>query len=166
MKTRDVARREPRRDRLVKDHAHDPYKARGKLPEPTVCPQCGAVWQDGRWRWSLRPAPAHETLCQACERINDRYPAGEITLAGGFFAAHRDEILNLVRNTEEREKQEHPGHRLMVMNSVEGGMVVTTTDIHLPRRIGDALHDAYKGELNLDYDEDGYFVRVRWQRED
>ena len=31
--------RQPRRDRLIHEHVHDPYKTRLKLPEPTVCPQ-------------------------------------------------------------------------------------------------------------------------------
>jgi hypothetical protein len=32
------------------DHILDPYQARQKLHEGTVCPQCGAVYHDGRWR--------------------------------------------------------------------------------------------------------------------
>jgi hypothetical protein len=41
--------RQPRRDRLIHEHVHDPYKTRLQLPEPTVCPQCGAVFHEGRW---------------------------------------------------------------------------------------------------------------------
>ena len=44
--------------------------------------------------------------------------------------------------------------------------MVTTTDLHLPRRIGEALKSAFDGTLDLDYDEDGYFVRVNWSRND
>ena len=61
----------------------DPYKLRRKLPEPTRCPACGAVYHEGRWQWMDRlPANAHEELCQACHRINDEYPAGIVTLKG------------------------------------------------------------------------------------
>jgi hypothetical protein len=31
--------------------------------------------------------------------------------------------------------------------------VVTTTDIHLPRRVGHALEHAYKGKLDVHYSE-------------
>jgi hypothetical protein len=53
------------------DHILDPYKRVHKLHEPTVCPQCGAVYHEARWHWAPRPVDAHEELCQACHRIND-----------------------------------------------------------------------------------------------
>ncbi|MDF2781538.1 MAG: ATPase, partial [Geminicoccaceae bacterium] len=34
----------------------------------------------------------------------------------------------------------------------DGALVVRTTDIHLPRRIGEALHHAYRGELDFHYE--------------
>jgi hypothetical protein len=40
--------------------------------------------------------------------------------------------------------------------------VISTTDIHLPRRIGEALKRAFHGELDMHFDEAGYFVRVDW----
>ena len=49
MKERDVFRRAARGDRLIRKHVHDPYKTRLKLPDPTLCPQCGAVYSKGRW---------------------------------------------------------------------------------------------------------------------
>lgn len=165
MKQRDVSRRQPRRDKLIDERVHDPYKMRRKLPEPTVCPQCHAVWRNGRWQWGPEPSPAHAALCHACQRINDHYPAGEVTVSGGFLAAHRDEIVALVRHLEEAQKEEHAGDRIMAIADAEDGLRITTTDIHLPRRIGHALHDAYKGDLDVHYDEKGYFLRVAWRRE-
>ena len=41
---------------------------------------------------------------------------------------------------------------------------VTTTDAHLARRIGRALHDAYKGELDVRYRKQDNLVRVLWCR--
>jgi hypothetical protein len=42
--------------------------------------------------------------------------------------------------------------------------VISTTDTHLPRRIGESLHHAYQGALGVHYDEGEQFVRVIWSR--
>jgi hypothetical protein len=42
-------------------------------------------------------------------------------------------------------------------------MPVTTTDIHLARSIGEALHQSCKGNLDFHYNETKYLLRVRWQ---
>jgi len=166
MKEKDVTRRVPRADRLIREHVHDPYKTRLKLPEPTVCPECGAVFHKGRWQWAeITPIDAHEEMCQACHRTRDKYPAGTLTLTGGFVKDHKDEILHLARNQEELEKGEHPLHRIMDIEEKPGQIVVNTTDIHLPRRIGEAVHKAYQGDLDFRYEEEAYFLRVNWTRE-
>jgi hypothetical protein len=156
--------RQQRRDRLIHEHVHDPYKTRMKPVDPSVCPQCGAVYESDRWCWGPPPAGAGEQLCQACHRINDQYPAGEVRLSGGFLALHKQELIQLVRNQEGLETAEHPLHRIMSIQDREDEVVVTTTDIHLPRRIGQALHSAYKGSLDVHYDEEGYFIRAHWAR--
>lgn len=155
---------EPRKDRILQEHDHDTYKLRGKLPEPTACSQCGAVFQGGRWIWAEKPSGAGVTVCPACNRINDKYPAGVVTLSGAFLEAHGDEIVNLVRNEEEKEKGLHPLHRIMSIDREKGTVVISTTDNHLPRRIGEALRSAYEGELAYQYAEDEKFIRVNWTR--
>jgi hypothetical protein len=104
-------------------------------------------------------------LCPACRRINDQYPAGTLTIAGAFARQHADEILGLVRHQEQAEKAEHPLHRIMTVEQGYEATVVSTTDIHLPRRIGEALHHAYQGELDFRYHEEGHFIRVTWSRD-
>ena len=90
-----------RKDRLIHEHIHDPYKIPRKLRTPSVCPECGAVFVDGRWRWSASP-PSHadRELCQACHRIRDKYPAGIVTLSGGFVAKNKAELLHLARENK------------------------------------------------------------------
>ena len=130
-----------------------------------MCPRCAAMWHDGRWRWSeFRPAGA-EHICPACRRIDDHYPAGVVTLAGAFLAQHKDELLNLARHQESLEKSEHPMNRIMSLREAADTVVINTTDIHLPRRIGKALKQAYKGSLEISFDEDAYFTRVEWRRD-
>ena len=76
------------------------------------------------------------------------FPAGEIRLGGSFLGKHRDEILHLVRHQEEMEKAEHPLNRIMKIDDTPDQILVTTTEIHLPRRIGEALRNAFHGELD------------------
>ena len=75
------------------------------------------------------------------------------------------EIVQLARHQEEAEKAEHPLNRIIAIDEQDDGIVITTTDIHLPRRIGEALKRAYRGELKLAYEEDGYFVRANWHQD-
>jgi len=153
-----------RHDRLLQEAVHDTYKTKGKLPEPTVCPDCGAVFHTGRWQWLDKPKDAHQASCPACHRVRDRFPAGYVSLAGEFLAKHEAEILQLIRHRETREKTEHPLQRIMAIEKTEQGTVVTTTDIHLARGIGEALHHAYQGELEFHYNPEQNLLRVNWSR--
>ena len=153
-----------RHDRLLQERVHDAYKANHKLPEPTVCPQCSAVFHEGRWQWREAPADAHKEPCPACHRIHDHYPAGFVALQGNFFVEHRDEIMHLVHNVETRERTEHPLSRIMATKEKDGEALVTTTDIHLARGIGEALYHSYQGDLEFHYNPQEYLLRVNWAR--
>lgn len=153
-----------RRDRLIKEHEHDPYKGREHLHDPTVCPDCDAVFHDGRWSWAEGPVDAPRVVCPACHRIRDRYPAGLVTLSGAFLRSHREEILRLARDVEEREKSEHPMERIMAIDDQPDGVLITTTEMHLARAIGDAVHDAHHGTLDYHYVEEDSRLRVTWSR--
>jgi hypothetical protein len=166
MATQDRARSQERhrKDRQIEEVRHDPYRERHKPPGPAVCPTCGVVFEHGRWMWEPLPANAKAHPCPACQRVKDKYPAGNVTLSGPFLAQHRDEILGLVRNEETRAKAEHPLERIMQIAEANGEITITTTDLHLPRRIGEALKHAWKGELEVHFAPDEYLVRVHWKR--
>ncbi|WP_153110180.1 BCAM0308 family protein [Propionivibrio limicola] len=152
-----------RHDRLLQEEVHDSYKAKGKLPEPTVCPQCNAIFKDGRWLWGDVPEGAHRETCPACHRLHDSYPAGFVNLRGQFFDTHRAEIVSLVRHEEERAREKHPLQRIMALEDVSDGVLVTTTDIHLARAIGEAVHRAYQGALDFHYNPEENLLRVTWE---
>lgn len=153
-----------RNEQLLEGLGHDSYKAKAKLPEPTRCPDCGAVFRRGRWTWGEGPAGANEQVCPACRRIRDRFPAGHVTLAGRFFLEHRDEILSLVSHCEEKEKAAHPVQRIMAIEDSAEGVVVTTTDVHLARSIAEKVHESYKGSLAIRYGKDDNLLRATWTR--
>ncbi|HXH01784.1 MAG TPA: BCAM0308 family protein [Candidatus Competibacteraceae bacterium] len=153
-----------RQDRLLRELIHDPYHSKRKLPEPTACPGCGAVYHEGRWSWAARPDEAHQELCPACQRQRDKVPAGFLSLSGAFFQAHRDEIMHLIHNLERREKSEHPLKRIMAIEMHDDSAEITFTDPHLARGAGEALHHAYKGELEFAYSEEDPLLRVEWRR--
>jgi NMD protein affecting ribosome stability and mRNA decay len=151
-----------RHDNLFQEQVHDPYKAKGKLHEPSVCSQCGAVYHEGRWQWRIPPANAHKVTCPACHRIHDHYPAGFLTMHGDFFQSHREEIMSMLRHHAQHERDEHPLERIMEVEEKPEETLITTTDIHLARGMGEALHHAYHGELEFHYNPGQYLLRVHW----
>jgi NMD3 family len=154
-----------RRDRQQTGSEGDAYGLRGKLPDPTACPGCHAIYRAGRWTWGSPPADAHQTECPACRRTADRVPAGIVTVKGEFAAAHREEIRNLLRHVEEREKAEHALKRIMAIEEGdEGALTVSTTDAKLARALGEALHSAYRGDLDYQFVESESCFRATWTR--
>ena len=153
-----------KREQLTQELVHDSYKSTKKLSEPTRCPDCGAVYGGGHWTWGAAPAGAHETRCPACHRIHDKFPCGFVSLKGDFFREKREQILQLVKNHEAKEKAEHPLQRIMKIEDTEDGVVVTTTDTHLARDIAEALHNAYKGDLDYHYNKEDNLLRASWSR--
>ncbi len=154
-------------ERPILEQDIDAYQAKEKLPEPTACPQCGALFHQGHWQWGTAPNDAHKESCPACHRMNDHCPAGFVTLEGEFLKIHSEDILHLIRNHEQHQRAEHPLKRIMAIEKIEGkdnALLVTTTDIHLARGIGEALHHAYQGELELKYNAGEHLLRVRWSR--
>lgn len=164
MRTHFAAHQSVRHHRLVQKHRHDTNKANHKTSEPTVCPQCGAVFHEERWQWAPRPAKAREEVCPACHRIHDEFPAGFVSIGGPFFVEHREDLLHLVWNDEARAKAEHPLERIIQTVEQENGILITTTETHLAWRIGESLQHIYDGKLEFHYNEQENLLRVAWER--
>ena len=139
----------------------------GKLPDLADCPDCGACFREGRWTWRKAPVGSAQHVCPACLRIATQDPAGEVHVEGGFVAEHRSEIEGLLRNIEERERNEHPLKRIMAIEDEPSGFVVTVTDAKLAQTFGRALEKAYAGRLEHSPTsrEQPQYARVRWARE-
>lgn len=147
-----------------RENEHDPYALHAKLPEPSWCPDCGAVYEHGRWQWKERvaeSAPRHR--CAACQRIHDRQPAGYLHIEGSSVRGEREALLKLIRHRADHAKAEHPMQRIMAIEDEGQGLLITTTDVHLARALGDALHHAHHGELRIRYSDGETLVRVYWR---
>ena len=153
-----------RRDRMMQEKVHDAYWNRGKWPVPTVCTECEAVFSSGRWTWQEVPENAHKAVCPACRRIADNYPAGNLRIKGPFFTKNRGELLNLIRNIESQEKSAHPLERIMAIVDESEHTTITTTGIHVARRIGEALSKAYQGDFEFSYGDGDKSIRAIWSR--
>lgn len=151
------------RSRIFKDERSDNYREKKKFKDATLCQSCGATFHKGRWQWDQLSHYAHKELCPACKRIQNHYPAGFVELTGSFLENHRNEILNMIKNIERTESEEHPLERIMGIETGDGVTNITTTGTHLPRRIGNALKHTYQGELDISFDAENY-IRVSWNR--
>ena len=164
MKTERTQPRTLRREHPLDEIREDSYRETAKLPDPAHCPKCGATYLKGRWTWASAPADAPRHKCPACQRIEDRFPGGYVTLKGPFVALHRDEILGTAKAREARAKEEHPLQRIMAVEDAADGVVVTTTDAHLARGIAMAVHEAFKGTLDMTYSKGENLLRATWKR--
>jgi hypothetical protein len=152
------------RDRQIEEVRHDPYRERGKPAEPAICPTCGLVHHAGRWQRIARPTGAQHHTCPACLRTQEDFPAGIVTLSGGFAADRHEALLAQARQEEAIQNAEHPLQRIMAIRAEDGRTVISTTDPHLAQRIGSAIAHAFGGKLIIHYPEDEYMVRVDWSR--
>lgn len=151
----------------------DPYLPKINQGEIAVCTGCRAIFQRRHWFFddplyralSTKPDTRRIT-CPACQKIRDGYFEGEVTLMPSpFLRQHKGEILNLIRNEEERAKGMNPLERIISIKEEDGKVVVLTTDEKLSQRIGRELKKAYQGNTLYRWSADTKCARVTWTRE-
>lgn len=156
------------KNQLFKTQPHDPYLSQ-RAAGSASCSTCGVLYHAGNWTWKLPAntviANPEQVRCPACRRIDDDKPAGTLRLSGGFLSGHRDEIRNLIQNTEKKEKAHHALERILKLSESEDDMLVSTTGIHLANRLGHALEAAFKGRSQYRYSENDSFLSISWARD-
>lgn len=154
-----------RQDRLLQEDMHDPYFVKQRYRDPSVCEKCNVVFRNGTFEW-VKPLPpnAARIICPACRRIEDKFEGGIVTLEGGFLSQHKSEILNSITNTERAEQAARPLERIISLTDQGARIEIRTTYEHIARRIGEAIHRAYKGELAIQYPEGEKYARISWKR--
>ena len=113
--------------------------------EAATCPDCDAVFCDGRWQWLPMPERTCYRLCPACIREREDAPAGCLRIEGELLTRHRGEVVKLARAIAEQARYDDPLARIMAISSLPDAVAITTTDCELMQQIGDALRRAYPG---------------------
>jgi hypothetical protein len=103
--------------------------------------------------------------CPACCKIADGFPSGVVILRGGFLKLHREELLKIARNEEQRARGINPLERIMEIRDGDRVVEVLTTDGKLAQRIGREIRKAYQGSIAYKWTEDADLVRVTWTRD-
>lgn len=153
-----------------KTASRDPYMPKGAPSSTAVCEGCHALYRNKRW-YAGEGAAASPRLemvtCPACLKIRDNFPGGIVTLRGQYAFAHKEDIMNLVRNEEERARGFNPLERVMsIRENGHGSIVINTTNEKLAQRLGRAMKKAFSGEVRYRWSHDNKLVRVEWEREE
>jgi NMD protein affecting ribosome stability and mRNA decay len=153
------------------DNSIDPYLLSDSMNGIAVCKSCHAVFSNKRWvldekiyEKMIHQKGMSKVLCPACRKVKDKFPGGIIKLKGGFLEEHKSEILNLIRNEEQRAKGFNPLERIMSIEDIESGMEITTTNEKLTQRIGKSLQKAYQGRVYYKWSDDTKLLRAEWER--
>lgn len=166
--THDIGPRSTNRDKRPQRNnpQHlDNYPHAKKPGHTLVCPDCQLVLHEGRWRWGAPPIDKIESArCPACTRIREHDARGTLRLDPAF-TPFREEVLGMLKNVEEVEKEEHPLERLMDVKDTPDGMLVTTTGVHLARRVAHKLGQRFHKKPRLRYEDGEQRVIVDWPAE-
>jgi NMD protein affecting ribosome stability and mRNA decay len=147
----------------------DPYLPLMGPKEVAVCRNCGAVYYQKRWFFESQPGllkgrTVRSVTCPACQKEEDSFPGGVISLSGDFLMPHREEILHLVRSEDARAKRINPLERIISIKDNLKSVEIQTTSDRFAQRIGMEIHRAYKGDVTYNWSRDEKFIRVKWRR--
>ncbi len=153
------------------DSASDPYLLSEGNNGNSICDKCHAVYHNKRWyldeeMYSEKSAQKkiNRVLCPACRKMKDRFPGGILKLKGEFLQEHKSEILNLIKNEEQKARGFNPLERIMDISRIKSGIEITTTNEKLAQRIGKSLHKAYQGRIEYKWSSDTKLLRAEWER--
>ena len=149
----------------------DVYRHGEGLKNVAVCTGCRSFYWNKRWYLKeedatrlTRDMVRSDVLCPACQRMRDDNPAGIATFTGSYLVAHEDDILNTIRNVEEKARAKNALSRIMEIGQEGNVLTVRTTDEKLAERLGKDIYKAHSGQLEFQWSKEANFVRVNWNR--
>ena len=66
---------------------------------------------------------------------------------------------------EKLERKERPLERIMMFKPEKSKATLTTTGIHIAKRIGEILSKSYQGNFSFQYLDGDKSIRVLWERQ-
>lgn len=152
------------------DTNNDPYLNMKAPKDMSKCKGCGAIYHDKRWNIYEHVAKITTTkkgtvLCPACKKIKDGYAEGIVNLTGKFLPTHMEDIYNVIKRTEKNSIKKNPLGRIMDMEDIRGGVRISTTTVEFARKLGDAIHKAYKGDIEYKWSDGQKMARINWKRD-
>lgn len=140
-------------------------------PDNTLCTECGAVYQNQHWvldekkrQLLIASGAANEVICPGCKIVAERNPQGIVYLSGDYWPAHREEILNLIRNEEARGMSTNPLERIIDIRDEDNTLIIETTNEKLAQKIGRSINKAHSGDLEYKWSGGNHLVRIYWER--
>ena len=137
-----------------------------------VCTRCQAIYHHKHWHLPGQDAAAtlglgdvEATVCPGCTKVERQEYDGHVVISGEFLAAHEEEIMGLIKNTEAHIRSHNPIARIGKIEHLDDRIEVMTISPFLAERIGKELNKAYDGKLTVQHPEREDFIRVTWIRE-
>ena len=143
----------------------DPYRV--ELEDGSYCTECGISYINKNWKLNaLEKYKKKAIICPACKKIKENYYLGILELKGSFLQEHKEEIRNILKNEEERQRAKNALPRIGKIEETEDGkLIVYTTSVRLAYRLGKAVYNACKGDLTIKWSDGEHFTRVYWNRD-
>lgn len=155
----------------INPRQRDPFAVRRPATGLAVCRGCHAIFEKKRWHFDearykilSRKRDLDVTICPACGKIRDRYVEGILTLRWTGLAAHRKEVLSLLRKVEARAQDVNPLERIMQIEPGRKEWTIATTNVALAQRLGRELERALNGKAHYHWAHGDKLTRVVWER--
>jgi len=141
----------------------------GRLPEPSACDRCGAVFSRRAWRRDRKVdapllARVHWTTCPACRQVSREVGFGRILVRGAYAAVNEAPIRRRIANVAARAAFTQPERRIASIERRGDVLEILTTSQKLAHRIVHELKKVFRGRATYAWSDDGTLLAT-WQRE-
>lgn len=148
---------------------HPAEAAAGRLPEPSVCERCGAVFSRRLWRRDRKVTSAlldraRWVRCPACVQAAAESGFGRVVIRGAYALANESAIRRRIANVAARAAHTQPERRISAIDRRDDLIEVITTSQKLAHRIVRELKKTFHGRASYAWSDDGTLFAT-WQRE-